>query len=166
MRSGPESDKYTRSGDASESPRNGLPLHLSILAIAPAEGRTPLWVRLKGLTFSHIVIVMGGWVWSQPWRGTGRCVPVEQWLREAGEDREYVEVGLVLPDHDPELLAEAFDNIAGRKTQRLRTILRAMGLWRGRPWNCTSPVLEVLHALGIDDVWGDTPDAIIDELGG
>jgi hypothetical protein len=135
-----------------------------VLAITPHPKRTPLWARLSRLTFTHIVLVMGGWVWSQGWRGKGVCKPLEQWLQEAGEAREFVEVGLIFSDHDPVALSDALDRSAGRRTQRLRACLRFLRLWPRPVWQCTSPVREVLAALD-HPVEGETPDAIIEDLG-
>lgn len=149
----------TKSGPTAEV----LPPQVGVIGLAPRPGKTPWWVRRAGLKYSHIVLRIGEWVWSQPWNGRGRCVSVEQYLREAGPDRQYVEVQILVGNHDPDAFAWACDAVAGRKSQRIRTVLRHLRLWPRPVWNCTTPVRYFLTALGLP-VYGESPDAIIEEL--
>ncbi len=148
-------------GHQQEHPR---PITVRVLALGPAEGRSPWWAKIKRFAHTHIVLVVGDHVWSQPWDGKGRCVPVIQYLSECGTDREYVEIGLQFDDHDPDAWLAAIDRIDNRRTQRWRTALRHLRLWPIRPWNCTSPIRILLGALDMP-IKGETPDAIIEELG-
>lgn len=147
------------------------PMRLTVLVMGPAEGRTPWWSRR--LRFTHIVVVLGSYVWTQPWKikkgpernpnRYGRCRGLAKYIEQCGFDRDYCQHVVEVEDHDPDAWAEACEAIEGRKSQRLRTVLRYLRLWPRPAWNCTSPVRVLLAGLGIE-AKGETPDAIIEEL--
>ena len=142
-------------------PEGRMPMRMSVLALAPAKGKTPWWAR--GQRFSHIVSIIADVVWDQPIRGKGRAYDLESWLDSAGRDRTYVAVTLEVPEHSPMKWRAACRQIEGRRGQPIRTLLRHLGLWKWVPWNCTSPVRILLGAMGVT-VTGETPDDIIREL--
>ena len=53
----------------------------------------------------------------------------------------------------------------GRRTQRVRSILRHLRLWPKPAFNCCTPVRILVNALFEEEaLTGETPDALIDEL--
>jgi hypothetical protein len=138
-----------------------LPLIVGVLALTPSPTRTPWWA--KNLQYSHIILLIGDYCWSQPIKGIGRCYPLLEYAEQAGTERECCHVALTIEGYDPAAFEQSLRRIANRKGQRIRTLLRHLHLWPWKPWNCTSPIREVLNALDIP-CEEETPDGIINEL--
>jgi hypothetical protein len=146
------------------SPR---PLCVTILALEPLKGKTPWWVRRAKLEYSHIVVCIADTIWDQPWKGTAAAYDALIWLDDHSiEERDWQRIDVVVEDHDPWAFIAACKKIEGRRSQRVRTVLRHMKLWPKPAWNCVSPVIEIINALHPDHppMTGETPDAIIAQL--
>lgn len=142
--------------------RGTLSFTVGILALSPCPGRTPWWARR--FKYSHIVTVgQAGYLWSQPIRGVGKTWTVEEYIKQAGEDRSYVAVGLEFSHGDLPAWVAACKAVDNRRGQRVRTVLRYLHLWPRLAWNCTSPVRILLASQGVY-LKGETPDALIREL--
>jgi len=150
-------------GDLGHSDTSFFP-SLLLIFLSPHPARVPIWARLAGQEYTHAVAMIGDHIWDQPIDEKGACYSAEEWL-DAADVAERDAVFVILPgrDADPEATLRAFRKVAGRRGQRIRTMLRFLRLWPFRPWNCTSPIRILADAYGVP-LTGETPDDLIEEV--
>ena len=143
---------------------------LCVYALAPVPSKTPWWARKAKLTYSHICLSLEDVVWEQGMgqlRGVrGRALRAGDWARSAFSTRrafKAVAVEFTATPQQMQAFRQAAQDIAKRKSQPLRTVLRYLGLWPVPAWNCTSPVRVLFGALG-HTLKGELPDDLIREI--
>jgi hypothetical protein len=129
---------------------------------------TPWWARKSKLAYTHMVVQVNDFIWDQPIRGKGSLYRAKDWLREALSFRRRwcnMEIEAIEEDNDFSWvgMVKASDTMSRAKGQPIRTVLRYMGLWPKRAWNCTGPAILMLRNMGME-VKGETPDDILKEI--
>lgn len=137
---------------------------VTFMFMCPVPSRIPVWARLAGQEYTHVVTLIGDRVWDQPINAPGACYDAIQWAEAAQlSARHVMAVTLSSDEADSEAVLDCLQEIAGRKGQRIRTMLRHLRLWPFRPWNCLSPVRKLAAIYG-HPVSGETPDDVLEEL--
>jgi hypothetical protein len=128
--------------------------------------RTPRLMRWLKPQYSHVFFQIGHEIWDQPWKGAGKCYDADQFLMSHCDADPEGSLALCRVATDPithEQMIEFFRALEGRKTQRLRTVLRYLGLWPWQAWNCMSPIVGLLRLSG-EEVDARTPDELYQSI--
>lgn len=148
------------------SPDSAYPTFSFVIhGFGPGPGERPLWARM-GQKVTHMVIQVGDYVWSQPFRGKGELYEARPYLSHMlSVPRWWTNVHVELTGENApfDVLMGASQAIAKRKGQPIRSILRHRRLWPRPAWNCTGPARYLLNAIGIE-IQEETPDGVIAEI--
>lgn len=137
---------------------------LKVYFLGPTAGKTPLWIRMARLRFSHIAFALGNKLWDQPFNDYCHVYDEADWLakKRLFDDREHA-VFTVTGKLDWWTAYDTLRELEGVRSIPFLIALRWLGLWPAPVRNCVTPVRMMLNNMGLD-MKEETPDGIYKDL--
>ncbi len=122
---------------------------LTVYFLGPIAGKTPLWIRLARLRYSHIAFAIGGKLWDQPFNDYCHVYDEAEWLVEKRKtgNRSYAAF-TVRGELDWSVAEDAVNGLAGVRSIPPLIALRWLHLWPRPVRNCVTPVRTLLNIMG------------------
>ena len=124
---------------------------LKVYFLGPIAGKTPLWIRMARLRFSHIAFALGNKLWDQPFNDYCHVYDEADWLakKRLADDREHA-VFTVTGRMDWWSVNDTLRELEGVRSIPFLIALRWLVLWPAPVRNCVTPVRMMLNNMGLD----------------